>query len=117
MKRIRQPREYALAIVGLLTCLFFTSSSFAQCSTSAWTSVAGSAQSIGTSTNPTGKKYEGICGLTVNASSAPAHYLESAILATLQPGAYTAWLQAADTSLGIGLVEVLDLSGGSISSY
>jgi hypothetical protein len=46
---------------------------------------------------------------------APGNARESAILTTLAPGAYTVFLQAADGGTGIGIVEVLDLSGGSIA--
>ena len=40
---------------------------------------------------------------------APTNNLESAILATLQPGAYTVILAGKDGGTGIGLVEVYDL--------
>lgn len=40
----------------------------------------------------------------------PSHDLESAIVATLSPGLYTAIVRSADGSSGIGLVEVFDLS-------
>ena len=46
---------------------------------------------------------------------APDNQRESAILTTLQPGAYTAFLQAQDSSLGIGIIEVFDLSGSTVS--
>ena len=39
----------------------------------------------------------------------PTNNLESAILATLQPGAYTVILAGKDGGTGIGLVEVYDL--------
>lgn len=47
---------------------------------------------------------------------APSFGRESVILTTLEPGAYTVFLQAANTDYGIGVVEVIDMSGGSISS-
>ena len=40
----------------------------------------------------------------------PTNDLESAILATLSPGAYTAILQGANDGTGIGVVEVYDLA-------
>jgi len=45
---------------------------------------------------------------------APGNDLESAILVTLDPGLYTAHLQSASSQTGIGIIEVLDLTGGSI---
>ena len=44
-----------------------------------------------------------------DANLAPANDLESAILATLAPGAYTAILRGKGSATGIGLVEVYDL--------
>ena len=44
-----------------------------------------------------------------DANLAPAHDRESAILATLAPGAYTAVLRGNGTATGVGLVEVYDL--------
>jgi hypothetical protein len=49
----------------------------AQCSTDAWSSTSGSVQAIGSTTNPTGKKYEQDCGLTVNVNS-PGHVTTTA---------------------------------------
>ena len=46
---------------------------------------------------------------------APTDDLESAILATLAPGAYTAILRGQDGTSGIGLVEMYDLATGSDS--
>jgi hypothetical protein len=43
----------------------------AQCSIAAWTSTTGSFQAIGEFTEPVGKRYEGSCGLTVDAALAP----------------------------------------------
>ncbi len=40
---------------------------------------------------------------------------DSAVLVTLAPGSYTAVVSAADGRTGVGLVEVYDLSGGSLS--
>jgi hypothetical protein len=45
----------------------------------------------------------------------PANDLESAILATLSPGAYTAILAGKNGGTGIGLVEVYDLAQGANS--
>ena len=51
----------------------------------------------------------------LDANLAPAHDLESAILATLAPGAYTAVLRGNGGATGIGLVEVYDLQSGAAS--
>jgi hypothetical protein len=40
---------------------------------------------------------------------APPNSLESAILATLSPGRYTAVVSGVNNTIGIGLVEVYDL--------
>jgi len=45
----------------------------------------------------------------------PTNDLESAILATLSPGAYTAILAGKNGGTGVGLVEVYDLSRGAIA--
>lgn len=45
---------------------------------------------------------------------APTDPVEAAILTTLQPGAYTVFLGPADGAEGIGIIEVIDQSGGSI---
>ena len=50
-----------------------------------------------------------------DANLAPANDLESAILATLAPGAYTAVLRGHGNATGIGLVEVYDLQPGAAS--
>jgi hypothetical protein len=42
---------------------------------------------------------------------APTNQLESAIAATLPPGAYTALLSGVNNTSGIGLVEVYDRGG------
>lgn len=42
----------------------------------------------------------------------PANNLESAIMATLEPGAYTAVLRGDGNTAGVGLVEVYDLDSG-----
>ena len=47
---------------------------------------------------------------------APTNYLESAILVTLDPGAYTAILHGNNDGVGVGLVEVYDLSAGGNST-
>ena len=44
------------------------------------------------------------------AGLAPSNSLESAIAATLMPGAYTALLSGVNNGTGVGLVEVYDLS-------
>ena len=46
----------------------------------------------------------------------PSDPLESAIVATLTPGAYTAILRGANDGIGIGLLEVYDLDGGDSPS-
>ncbi len=46
---------------------------------------------------------------------APSDDLESAILTTLEPGAYTAIVRGSDGSTGVGLVEIYDLDGAAIS--
>ena len=46
----------------------------------------------------------------------PSHELESAIVATLDPGAYTAVLRGKDDTTGIGLIEAYDLAGGARSN-
>jgi hypothetical protein len=46
--------------------------------------------------------------------SAPGFDAESTILVTLQPGPYTVWLRSANGQAGLGIVEVLDVLGGSI---
>jgi len=45
----------------------------------------------------------------------PNHHLESAIVRTLAPGAYTAVLRGRDNTTGMGLVEVYDLDQAVIS--
>lgn len=45
---------------------------------------------------------------------APQDPVEAAILTTLLPGAYTVFLGPADGAEGIGIIEVIDQSGGSI---
>lgn len=46
---------------------------------------------------------------------APDNRREAAILTTLQPGAYTVFLQSQNTQLGIGIIEVFDMSGSTVS--
>jgi hypothetical protein len=46
---------------------------------------------------------------------APTNDLESAIIATLSPGAYTAILRGNGTGVGVGLVEVYDLDPAAAS--
>jgi hypothetical protein len=43
----------------------------------------------------------------------PSNDLESAIVANLDPGAYTAVLRGYNNSTGLALVEVYDVSGGT----
>jgi hypothetical protein len=50
-----------------------------------------------------------------DANLAPSNDLESAILATLAPGAYTAILRGSGNAIGIGLVEVYDLQQSAAS--
>lgn len=45
---------------------------------------------------------------------APENALDAAILRTLQPGAYTVFLASNTSQTGIGIIEVLDITGGSI---
>lgn len=44
----------------------------------------------------------------------PSHNLEAAMLADLAPGAYTVILQSKNSVPGIGMVEVLDMTGSSV---
>jgi hypothetical protein len=46
---------------------------------------------------------------------APSNDLESAIIATLDPGSYTAIVRGKNDSTGVGLVEVFDLGQGAAS--
>ena len=46
---------------------------------------------------------------------APTNDLESAIIATLSPGAYTAIVRGNGTGVGVGLVEVYDLDSAAAS--
>ena len=48
-----------------------------------------------------------------NSQLAPANSAESAIIATLQPGRYTAILSGKNGTTGVGLVEVYDTSTGT----
>jgi hypothetical protein len=48
---------------------------------------------------------------------APANDLESAIVATLSPGTYTAIMSGKDDGTGIGLVEVYDLDDPNATTY
>ena len=50
------------------------------------------------------------------AGMAPPDALDSTILITLTPGAYTAILSGVGNVTGIGIVEVFDLTGGSIAA-
>ncbi len=47
---------------------------------------------------------------------APSNPLDSAILTTLQPGAYTAIVASVNNADGVGIVEVVDIGGGSIEA-
>ena len=49
----------------------------------------------------------------ISSSVPPASNLESAIVATLEPGAYTAVMRGKNNSTGVGLLEVYDLEGSS----
>jgi hypothetical protein len=48
---------------------------------------------------------------------APPNDLESAILATLSPGSYTAIMSGKDNGTGVGLVEVYDLDDPNATTY
>jgi len=50
-----------------------------------------------------------------NSGLAPSDPLESAIIATLQPGSYTAIVQGVNAGTGVGIVEVYDLATSSES--
>jgi len=51
-----------------------------------------------------------------NSGHAPTQPTESAIIATLQPGNYTAILRGKNNTVGVALVEVYDLSSGAAST-
>ena len=51
----------------------------------------------------------------MNSGYAPSNGLESAIIADLQPGNYTAIVRGVNNTTGVGLVEVYDLNPGTIS--
>ena len=51
----------------------------------------------------------------MNSGFAPSNGLESAIIADLPPGNYTAIVRGANDTTGVGLVEVYDLNPGTIS--
>ena len=53
----------------------------------------------------------------VDSTVAPNNDLESAILITLEPGAYTAVVRGANGGTGIGLVEAYDLDRGANSKF
>jgi hypothetical protein len=61
------------ALLGAALMAFGATNAQAQCSTAAWSSTTGAAQPLGVSTAPVGKKYEGHCGLTVDAAAAPGY--------------------------------------------
>ncbi len=48
---------------------------------------------------------------------APTHDLESAIVATLQPGAYTAVVRGANNGIGVALVEAYDLESAGYAQF
>lgn len=50
-----------------------------------------------------------------NSGLAPSDPLESAIIATLQPGTYTAIVEGVNAGTGVGIVEVYDLATSSAS--
>lgn len=52
----------------------------------------------------------------MNSGYAPSNGLESAIIADLSPGNYTAIVRGVNNGTGVGLVEVYDLDPGNISS-
>lgn len=92
-----------LMLVLVLSFALLPAQAFAQCSTAAWSSVTGSPQALGVSTNPIGKKYEGQCGLTVNAASAPSY------VTTTNPSNETLF-----SARFYFLPSNLDLSGGDL---
>ncbi len=51
----------------------------------------------------------------IDSGLAPANDLESAVLTTLEPGAYTAIVRGSNGGTGVGLVEVYDLDGAAES--
>ena len=65
-------RGALIAITGVMA-IVFSSNARSACSSEAWSSTNGSAQAIGVDTSPLGKKYEGRCGLTVDAADAPGY--------------------------------------------
>jgi len=65
-------------LTGMILLLVLSSSAFAQCSTTAWSSETGTPLPLGESTIPVGKKYEQGCGLTVDATSVPSFVTTSA---------------------------------------
>jgi len=73
MNQAKSFSEKLFVGVFLLLLLLSSSSTFAQCSTSAWDSVTGTPQALGVLTIPVGKKYEQDCGLTIDAGSSPAY--------------------------------------------
>ena len=52
----------------------------------------------------------------IAAGQQPSDALDSAIMQTLAPGAYTAILSGVGGVTGVGIVEVVDLSGGSVAA-
>lgn len=79
MKNLRKNFTVGSGLLTLLALVALPAQSvFAQCTTSAWSSTTGTVAAIGSETNPAGLPYEGTCGLTVNASNAPAHVTTSA---------------------------------------
>ncbi len=70
--------SFRLGAAALLALTFSqANTALAQCSTAAWSSTTGTVQAIGATTNPTGKKYEQDCGLTVNVNT-PGHVTTTA---------------------------------------
>jgi hypothetical protein len=60
-----------LVIISAL--LLSSNAVFAQCTTTAWSSVTGNPEAIGVDTNPEGKRYEQNCGLTIDLGDAPSY--------------------------------------------
>jgi hypothetical protein len=68
--------------------------------------------SIATNDNWQSQEISGDAGIIESFGAAPANNLESAIYKCLDPGAYTALLSGKNGSVGVGIVEVLDVDSG-----
>jgi hypothetical protein len=97
-------RFVGLRLAIVLACLMFSSQIFAQCSTDAWVGVTGTPLALGNTTNPVGKKYEQVCGLTIDAESVPAYVTTDTPVDETEISARFYLLQ-----------ELLDLQSGDLS--